>query len=247
MDILARCIFRQHSPGVSKRRCMSGERHVLEKGKTACFPRPCWAPSEALPEPTAARHDGRLAKQPCPGRPDGGVVGLAVSVSGWTALGSGGPAGGAGASRARRQLRSAAAIRDQRRPQDAGGPARSIPVFGDASHPSGIRRIHRLGLAGSAGHSESRLGATGRREERGRFKLGAARDGIPGYHIKSVTPGGLVRSEEHDEYFPILYFTRRVRNLARLRHRPQLRAHAQAHDRARSRQQSAGRDVDLQC
>jgi CHASE1-domain containing sensor protein len=41
--------------------------------------------------------------------------------------------------------------------------------------------------------------------ERGTFELAAARDGIPGYHIKSVMANGLVRSEERDEYFPILY------------------------------------------
>ena len=43
--------------------------------------------------------------------------------------------------------------------------------------------------------------------ERDALEAAAARDGIPGYHIKSVTTDGLVRSEEYDEYFPILYFT----------------------------------------
>ncbi len=43
--------------------------------------------------------------------------------------------------------------------------------------------------------------------ERDALEAAAARDGISDYHIKSVTTDGLVRSEEYDEYFPILYFT----------------------------------------
>jgi diguanylate cyclase (GGDEF)-like protein len=43
------------------------------------------------------------------------------------------------------------------------------------------------------------------RTERDALELGAARDGVAGYHIKSLTPKGLVRSGEREEYFPILY------------------------------------------
>jgi diguanylate cyclase (GGDEF)-like protein len=43
------------------------------------------------------------------------------------------------------------------------------------------------------------------RAERSEFEAAAAADGIPGYQIKSVTSDGLVRSEEREEYFPILY------------------------------------------
>ena len=45
------------------------------------------------------------------------------------------------------------------------------------------------------------------RADRDALEAEAARDGIPDYHIKSVTAGGLVRAEERDEYFPILYST----------------------------------------
>jgi CHASE1-domain containing sensor protein len=41
--------------------------------------------------------------------------------------------------------------------------------------------------------------------EREAFELAAARQGIPGYDIKSVTESGLTRSDERDEYFPVLY------------------------------------------
>jgi diguanylate cyclase (GGDEF)-like protein/PAS domain S-box-containing protein len=41
--------------------------------------------------------------------------------------------------------------------------------------------------------------------EREAFELAAARQGIPGYEIKSVTESGLTRSDERDEYFPVLY------------------------------------------
>ena len=43
------------------------------------------------------------------------------------------------------------------------------------------------------------------RAERDAFELAATRDGIPGFQIKAVTASGLARSEEREEYFPILY------------------------------------------
>ena len=45
------------------------------------------------------------------------------------------------------------------------------------------------------------------RAERSALELAAVRDGLPGYHIKSVTANGLARSEELDEYFPIFFST----------------------------------------
>jgi diguanylate cyclase (GGDEF)-like protein/PAS domain S-box-containing protein len=45
------------------------------------------------------------------------------------------------------------------------------------------------------------------KEERAELESAAARDGLADFHIRSVTPGGLVRSEEREEYFPILYST----------------------------------------
>ena len=43
------------------------------------------------------------------------------------------------------------------------------------------------------------------RAERDAFEVAATRDGIPGFQIKAVTASGLARSEEREEYFPILY------------------------------------------
>jgi diguanylate cyclase (GGDEF)-like protein/PAS domain S-box-containing protein len=46
------------------------------------------------------------------------------------------------------------------------------------------------------------------RAERQEVEVSASSDGIPNYRIKSLTPGGgLVRSPDRDEYFPILYST----------------------------------------
>jgi len=43
------------------------------------------------------------------------------------------------------------------------------------------------------------------RAEREAFELAAAREGIPGYEINSVSGDGLTRSDEREEYFPVLY------------------------------------------
>ncbi len=45
------------------------------------------------------------------------------------------------------------------------------------------------------------------RMERDTLELAASRGDIPGNHIKAITPSGLVRSADRDEYFPILYST----------------------------------------